>query len=439
MKRFRNVVLDTQTPSGVAAKLAVVPTPATQTGPIRIPDLRPGESVLVTMLLDSSPAFRPTTIVLRAVGATQTDNKSAVATAEFVGTEPFVAVTLSGATRMTDHSPAYLTALIKNLTEANVRVDVRAEAGRNEYRLALHSSDLDTKTATGTVNTTLAPKAATPVFLRVDAQHPVRRAKSSVTVVATARPDDTPHVDDVTAQRELDVDLAGTDLLPSALGITSVVAIPGILFVLAVLQVQLHDRRRLYPVPSSLSTIWENKIWLLVATAVSLAASWVHTQFGFTDLLDSPTFRDIFFVSVGTAAAGALASWILVKVHRHRVPLVNADSGVMEVLNASARSETRPSIRRSKYKTEDGYGLFVHHDKGCTLLTPKINYSRPDAVGEEIDKNDLRAAVKATRDSDFDGRFADDDDWIKRPLVVADPSPPVVGEDSMLNFKEFEK
>jgi hypothetical protein len=84
---------------------------------------------------------------------------------------------------------------------------------------------------------------------------------------------------------------ASADILPGLPGVGSVVVIPGLVAIWATLTVLHRDRRQLgLATGTAGSQIWDNKLWLLAAAAVSLVAAMLYSVAGFADLLD-PTRR----------------------------------------------------------------------------------------------------------------------------------------------------
>ncbi|WP_448811205.1 hypothetical protein [Agromyces bauzanensis] len=229
---------------------------------------------------------------------------------------------------------------------------------------------------------TIDRNASTTALLRVQAKPPLRRGSAAVVVTA--------HVETITGGYEvitttpLEASLSA-DALPPALGVSAVLVIPGIAGVWAGLAVWTRDRRRLgIRTPNAGSQLWDNKLWLLAAGAVSVAVALIATWTGIARLFDTYSILDIAWVALLTGAAGAAVGWAFVAQHRQRIPLVSARSQPLDVARAAARSKA--STLRDVYRTIDGkVGLFVHEDHDTVILSPQILMAEMTEVGRAVD------------------------------------------------------
>ncbi|WP_331729234.1 hypothetical protein OG592_43530 (plasmid) [Streptomyces avidinii] len=369
-----------------------------------------------------------------------------------------VSLVLSGADGITDRSPANLTAVVTNDSERAVVVEVRADAGNNHVRVARSTAGARAVETGKSVSVKMAPHTSELVFIEVRTQKPVRRGKAALVVIATVRPaaaattkpkaptaKPTPPSSDPVVTRELNVELAGSDLL--VLGIGSALIVPGLLAVWAALQVWVHDRRQLGLHPNAASIIWANKLWLLGAAFVSILAVWAYaTLFGQADLLDTYTWRDLVLVSVGSAIAAAVLSALVVAVYRFRKHRITGSSRPWDVLRAAAQYDGA-LFERPVYATSDDparLGLLVHRDGEAVVLTPPIRFSGPDSLvaiyGKEKPDRHLQDAVRVIKRSKpaetFEASFLDDpaDRWVSGPTVVVDPHPFARPPESILKF-----
>jgi hypothetical protein len=395
-----------------------------------VPRLAAGMSILATLTISGAPQARPGFVVVKAKGTTDTGAVTSLVTAELVASEAAASLTLVGNTRITDKSPADLEAVLTNLSEAPLKARLRAEAGDHDVRLAAKSGDLSKATANAQLSVDVPPRGAAVVAVRVEANHRVRRGKTPVVIIATIPDAQGQGSTDLTASRELDVALSTTDLLPDPLGITTVLAIPGLLAIWAWLAVAAWDRRRLgLEVSSPAKEMWDNKLWLLAAAGVSFVAAYLYSLTGQADLLDAYSLGDIIVVSLVAGLAGAGLSYLAVLLYRARVPLVTTTTPELEVLKAASRKDARG--QRRTYTTDGKIGLFVHRDRGALVLTPPIAYSRPDGV----DHNNLQAAaVKAAESDDFDGYYLSADNYIGAPTTAVDAKPAGSGREFILRY-----
>ncbi|MFI1700297.1 hypothetical protein ACH419_30545 [Streptomyces bobili] len=358
-----------------------------------------------------------------------------------------MSLAIAGADRMTDRSPADLTAVVTNASAAAVTVHVQADAGRNPARVAKSSSELAHAADGNTISVQVNASSSTLVYVQVKALDPVRRGKVSVAVIATVHPALTEakgkktSSTQVVATRELTADLAGAGLLPAAVSGGATLLVPGVLAVWASLQVWVIDRRRLgVPTPNAAESLWDNKLWLLLGVLVSLASVWAYsTWFGQDDLLDTYRWLDLVRLSIGTAFSAAVLSGLTLFGYRRWRPPINKFSDPWKVLQAAAKYKDQ--FDREVYEASDGvFGLLVHHDRGLVVLTPPICFNRPDELVEYSNARNLKAAVEAIKVAKkaakknhaaepFDGRWgltaaeAVTGPWVSKPVVIAAKPP----------------
>ncbi|MFI6447849.1 hypothetical protein [Kitasatospora sp. NPDC050543] len=358
-----------------------------------------------------------------------------------------VSLVLSGADRMTDRSPADITAVVTNPGDIEVEVDVSADAGRHEARVATKTANLGDKKTSNTVTLKVAPHSAALAFVEVRARQPTRLERAAVVVMAavrpaaprpvgpTAQPSPPARPSDPVATRELKVELAGSDLLPGVLGLGSILIVPGLLAVTAALAVWVRDRRKLgqRPRPELASILWGNKLWLLGAGVASLVTMWLYALSGQGDLLDAWSWRDLVVVSVGGAAVSAVLSALVVWVYRRHKPRINSQSSPLDVLRAAARKDGS-LFERPVYETSDQpprCGLLVHEDAGATVLAPPIRFSGPDelvTLWRNTQSRRLKAAISVIKNATPDsGSFSDAGyvsepgvQWVSEPTVTTD-------------------
>ncbi|MCV7091824.1 hypothetical protein [Mycobacterium interjectum] len=384
-----------------------------------IPTLNGHSSMLVTITAHGLPDRRPAGLVIRVSGQSASGSTVALATIDLVDAQPALSLTLAGNSRLTDSSPASLVAIIGNSSDVPITVSVRATAGRNEVRLAVQDKDGGSASVGSQLNDLqVDARQSKLVQIQVNARPPVRRGTTAVVVTTSAARQ--PGVGEpyaVTASRDLEVALA-TDVLPGVIGLSSVLIIPGLLAVWALLSVLGKDRLRIGLQTGSVGKqILDNKLWLLGAAAVSCTAAPIYAALGFSNLFDTYTLSDIFIISVATGVIGYIAGRVIVHEHRRRVAVVNDSSSPFEVLEAAAKAGS--AIPRKTYKTPEGQrGLLVHTDWKAPVLTPQINYSK--SLQTVIDTGNLANVVETIRaNPDFrnDIRFATVDGMIAKPAA----------------------
>lgn len=429
-----SVKIEVDTPSGVRAVVK----------PSIVPRLAAGTSILVTIAVLGSPGNSPAALVIRAIGRSGAGETTAVTSVYLVPPEPDALLSLVGNTRLTDVSPADLIAVVDNVADVPVNVSVRATAGQQVVRLAREGKDV-TRAAPGAPLAMMVPaRQSAVVLVQVKAHLPLRPGTVGLVVIAAVRPYRGVESSDITASRQLNVALA-TDVLPGLTGIGSVLVIPGLVAIWAILSVWHLDRRRLgLAVRSVGSQMWDNKLWFLAAAVLSLLAAVVYSAAGFADLLIAYTLRDIVIVTVATGLLGALFSAVVVWLHRRKVPAITPTSTELLVLQAANRKDN-PKLSRIVYRTPDGRrGLLVHKDWGAIVVTPPVEYSGVDDM-ENLDSlqdaiKEIEKAIRRTDGTAGKIRFLrsggnTDNDYVEGPCAV--PEATSIGREEILRYKEF--
>ncbi|GAA3158877.1 hypothetical protein GCM10010531_07800 [Blastococcus jejuensis] len=392
--------------------------------PESVPRLEPGTSALATLTLDGVPATRPASVVVVVSGTTEGGETVAMTAVGLVAAESTTALALVGNTRLTDASPADLVAVVTNSGETAATVTVRADAGGHVVRLAAGDDDVSAARAGEPIELTVGPRATALVQVRVEAQRPLRRGAAGLVVTATSETDDGAGPVDAVATREIDVALAA-DELPGVLGVGSIVVVPGLVAVWALLTVLTRDRRRIGLAPPAVGKrIWDDKLWMLAAVTVSLAAAWLYALVGAADLLDTYTVSDIVVVSVtcGLLAAGGAA--LRVWWHRRAVPAVTPTSSPLAVLGAAAKAD--PALDRPVYRDTGGAcGLLVHTDGEAMVLTPPVEYMEMDVRDQERSGRlaDVAAVMATQPDAEHRMRFQQKEGWLPGPTPVPGATP----------------
>jgi hypothetical protein len=392
--------------------------------PSSLDSLAANSSVLAKVTVQGAPESRPAQLLVIATGRSGAGSTAALTSIDLVLGDPVASLTLSGNTRLTDSSPADLVAVVTNSDELPVEVSMRASAGENTVRLTTERGDLAGAAPNVPLTMTVPPRQARVVLVQVQAHRPIRRGSTALVVTATTR---TPHGTspvEVSASRDLDVALSA-DVLPGLLGVGSVVVIPGLLAIWAALTVLHRERRQLgLTTPNAGSQMWENKLWLLAAAAVSLLAALLYSAAGFADLLDTYSLSDVAAVSVVSGFIGAAIAGILVWWHRRKVPAITPTSAPLAVLRAAQRADGK--VSRLVYEAPDGKrGLLVHLDRDAAVLAPPIQYTEID-IESLIQDERLGEAVIGivkTTDGEHRLRFRQDDGYVDGPRAVVGGAP----------------
>jgi hypothetical protein len=310
-----------------------------------------------------------------------------------------------------------LAAVLTYVSGVDLSADVRATSDGNDVFLGKEGQDLDDVAANTSVQVALAPLETTTIPIRVKARGAVRRGKVGLVVTAIVH-GSSPGDSSVVATRELDVETSAGDVLPAALGVGTVLLVPGLIAVWTWLKVGQWDRRRIgMDVPDPAKVVWDNKLWLLAAAAASVLAALAYRGLGQPDLFDAFRLSDVGIVTVGAGGVAACLSLVGVVWHRSRVPVINSRSSEAEVLAAAAKSGS--SVNRRTYKTDDEVGLLIHVDRGVLVLSPPIKYSLPDSVAQAVDRNDLPSAASAASGTEFNGIFRQAAGDVKSPVAVS--------------------
>jgi hypothetical protein len=229
---------------------------------------------------------------------------------------------------------------------------------------------------------------------------------------------------DVTTTRDMTLTASASGLIPSVIGIGSVLVFPGLAAVIAFLLIREWDRSRTgVRMRNIFAVVWDDKFWLLLAAAISLAAIWACTQVSDIDLIEAP-WRLALLGLVGVCAALAAAvSLVKVAVHRRRVPLINADSTAIDVIKAAAKSDPRRDRPVVAVSAEE-VGTFVHHDYDLVVVAPRIWISRPGRLTKPgTTLADIATAARTQPDElDVDFDRPAPAGWVARPgPVTGDP------------------
>ena len=411
----RSVKIEVDAPPGVS----VVIEPST------IALLAAGASMLTRITIHGSPENSPAALVMRATGRSEVGETAAVTSIQLVQPNPVASLSLVGNTRLTDVAPADLVAVVGNLAQVPINVLVRATAGGQTVRLAREGSDVTQSTPGAPVIITVPARQSAVVLVQVEAHRPLRRGAVGLVVIAAARSNASTQLTEITSTRQLDVALSA-DILPGMIGIGSVLIIPGLVAIWAFLSVWYLDRRRLGLAMSGIgSQIWDNKLWLLAAAAVSLLAAALYSAAGFADLLDAYTLSDIAILTAATGLAGALTSAMMVWIHRRRFPAITPTS--TEFLVLKAVNHRKPTgLTRRVYRTSDGKrGLFVHKDWGAFVLTPPIEYTEIEGMKKAERNDSLQEAVDRIGVMEDHLRFmrSEGNDYVDGPCAVREASP----------------
>lgn len=421
----RAVAVEADAPPGVTATVV----------PPNLGRLAAGSSVLARITARGLPESRPAVLVVRVTGRSDAGPTAALTSVGLVAAEPAASLTLVGNSRLTDASPADLVAVVGNLADVPITVLVRATAGQHIVRLAAEVGDVGRAAPGVPLAMTVPARQSAVVLVQVQAHRPLRRGTAALVVTATVHTHLSAAPTDITASRQLEVALSA-DVLPGMIGVGSVLVIPGLVAIWAVLTVLYLDRRRLgLPVRSVGGQIWDNKLWLLAAAGVSLLAAVLYSAAGFADLLDTYTLGDIAVVTAVSGLLGAAASAVAVWAHRLRVPAVTPMSTELSVLKAAGSKETT-GVSRRVYRTSDGKrGVYVHTDWGVIVLTPPIEYTEIDGI-ENV--GSLQQAVGKIDGAEDHIRFrqSGDNEYVAGPCAVPEATP--CGWDEILQYVDVD-
>ena len=396
----------TDAPSGVAVK----PAAFTQAS------LGVGASALFRFKLAGGPAHMPASLVITATGRQGAIPVSAMGAVSLAANEAQVQVTLSGDDTITDTSPATDVAILQNLVGAPVSVILTASAGPNVVRLAQIDRQPSITAPTGPLTLRLPPDGAASVVIQTTAHLPLPRGSVPLIVTATTTGADGV-ASEVVAAKDLTVSLAA-DVLPGPLGVGSVVLVPGLVAMWAIVARYQRDRRRIgLQTPSAAALVWDNKILLAAAILVSVVAAATYRFLGLGNVWSAPRLSDVVILSAGSAVVGALAMDSFLYVRRLGTPAVSPVSEPLNVLRAAARAQN--SIARPVYRTTDGLrGLLVHMDSGTVVMTPPIQYVDIDDIpGSSL--TDAIALIMGTQNPREHIQFLSDDHYVQGPRAMA--------------------
>jgi hypothetical protein len=408
-----SVELTLAPPEGVEATI----TPAT------IPALAAGTSILAVVALSGEPSTELRRVEVRATGASTSGATSSVTSIEIASSQPAVTMSIAGNTRLTDASPADLVAVLSNAGPERVRIALRGSAGQHDVRIAAEGDDVALSDPGGVLEVEVPSDGAAVVQVRVEADGPVRRGSAALVLTADVSTSQSSYV--VTATQTLDTSLS-TDVLPGIVGLGSVLFVPGLVAVWVWLAVRSREERRRGLAPASpASKIFDNKLWLLVAAAISVAAATAYSAVGFTDLFDTYALWDIVQLSLVCGVVSLVVATVVVAVQGRGVPTLDKDLDPRVTLEEAAAFS--PSNERAVYKTADGkHGLLVKTIEGDTLvLSPPIWFTELDGVGAALTRRaPLREVVRVMEEEGGYERkvvYAQDAEaagYVSRPVAV---------------------
>lgn len=406
-----DVVVSVEGPTWARARLAASGRPSSPS--LRLGTLRPGATVLIRLRVTPPVGGRAGTIVLRATG-TGAVRLVTLATVTLAAPTAVVAVELTGSKEIGDRSPGLVTIVLRNDSPVTLPVDLGASGD------GIVVSDPGAKVERRAPappwhrTVTLAPQQASTVDIAVATTTPVR--PRHVTLVLTTRYQTgaaTPT--QVVTTGDLDLSITANGLVPTVAGIGSTLVLPGLGALLAFLWIREWDRSRLkVPRRSVSTTVWENKLWLLLALAVSLVVISVLDRLVGVDLIATPWTVWLLLATAAATAVGAGISALTVLVHRRLTPLITNESDVAAVLQAAAKRGLR---ERPVYpSTTDRRGVFVHRDYDLVVVSPPIWFAEP---GDLIDDGTTLATIAAAaRTAAFRGGFDVTTDWVRLPTPV---------------------
>jgi hypothetical protein len=342
-----------------------------------------GASALFRFELDGGPAHRPASLVITATGHQGAIPVSAMGAVALAANEAEVQVTLSGDDTITDTSPATDVAVLQNLVDAPVSVVLTASAGPHVVRLAKTDSQTVKTTVPGPLTLHLQPRATASVIVETIAHLPLPRGSVPLVLTATITGADGV-TSEVTVAKDLKVSLAA-DILPAPLGVGSVVLVPGLVAIWAIVAVYQRDRRRIgLQTSSAAAQIWDNKILLAAAIVLSVIAVGTYKVLGLGDVWSAPTLSEVIILSAASAVVGGLVTELVLSLRRLiDTPAVSPGIEPLDVLRAAARAEDL--IARQVYRTADGHrGLLVHVDLGASVITPPIQHDVDNIEGSRL-------------------------------------------------------
>jgi hypothetical protein len=393
-----------------------------------------GGSALFRFKLNGGPAHQPASLVITATGCQGAIPVSAMGTVALVANEAEIQVTLSGDDVITDTSAATDVAILQNLTDAPVSVILTASAGPDVVRLARIDGQSTSVATPGPLILHLRPQAAASVVMQTAPHLPLSRG--SVPLVLTATTTDADGMtSEVTAVRDLQVSLAA-DAITGPLGVGSVVLVPGLVAIWAIVAVYYRDRQRIgLTTPSAAAQVWDNKILLAAAILISIIAAGAYEVLGFGNVWSAPTLSNIVILSAGSAVVGGLVTDLVLFLRRRiGTAAVSPRSEPWDVLRTAARADN--TIARQVYRTAEGVrGLLVHKDLRAFVLTPPIQYADVD----EIPGSSLTRAITligATQSPREHIQFLADEHYIQGPCAVTTAIPLADQKEDILQYTD---
>ena len=368
------VDLTLATPDGVTATIT----------PSAIPILAAKTSVLAVLSLSGEPTTELRRVEVRATGTSASGPTSAVTAIAIAAVDPAVTMSIAGNTRLTDASPADLVAVLRNAGAEPVQIRLSGTAGGHEVRIAAEGDDVAVADPGAELDVELPSEGAAVAQIRVETDGPVRRGSVALVLTADVTAPQSGYV--VTATQGLDTTLS-TDILPGIVGLGSVLFVPGLVAVWVWLAVRSREERRrgLVP-PSPASKIFDNKLWLFVAAAISVAAAAAYAAVGFTNLFDAYALWDIVQLSLVCGVVSLVVASVVVAVQGRGVPTLEKSLEPRATLAEAGGFS--PLNQRAVYKTtDDKLGLLVKTVADDVLvLSPPIWFTELDGVGSALNR-----------------------------------------------------
>ncbi|MGA8047575.1 MAG: hypothetical protein WCA30_15045 [Dermatophilaceae bacterium] len=368
------VELTLATPDGVEATIT----------PSGIPTLAAKTSVLAVLTVSGEPTTELRRVEVLATGTATSGPTSAVTSIAIAPVEPAVTMSIAGNTRLTDASPADLVAVLRNAGAEPVRIRLGGTAGEHDVRLAAEGDDVALADPGAELEVELTSEGAAVVQVRVETDGPVRRGSVALVLTAGVTAPQADYV--VTATQSLDTSLS-TDILPGIVGLGSVLFVPGLVAVWVWLAVRSREERRRGLVPASpASKIFDNKLWLFVAAAISVAAAIAYAAVGFTNLFDTYALWDIVQLSLVCGVVSLVVASVVVAVQGRGVPTL--EKGLDPRATLAEAGGFSPLNQRAVYKTTDGkLGLLVKTvSDNALVLSPPIWFTELDGVGSALNR-----------------------------------------------------
>jgi len=240
---------------------------------------------------------------------------------------------------------------------------------------------------------------------------------------------------EVTVAKDLKVSLAA-DILPAPLGIGSVVLVPGLVAIWAIVAVYQRDRQRIgLQTSSAAAQIWDNKILLAAAVLLSVVAASTYKVLGLGDVWSAPTLSEVIILSAVSAVVGGLVTELVLSLRRLiDTPAVSPGTEPLDILRAAARAEDL--IARQVYRTADGHlGLLVHVDLGAFVITPPIQHNVDNIQGTKP-LTPAIALIEGTENPREHIQFLDDERYVQGPCAVTSATGPADQQEDILQWTD---